>query len=341
MNIKVLGLLTLCLSPVAGFSTAIINDTDLAGVVGEKRELFKSNFVMPDAVESAPARDGQTTIRMVLVKNGVRQEIPAIEFDLEGKCGNAQESFRVYSETKSSRFVIQDRGIYEFGLEGKCGHAHTLVYNEKSPAGELAGVWDVVKSAEIKMTKAGIIDLWQRKVTVIFPADGDYYSGDRVRVTKGYQWDVVGHELGHAIYDQAKMGSFGGGPHRIDECYSEALALSEGWASYYGAWLKIDRADSDAKFEYMVPRRAPLRIEHVPGDVCQGPRNEWRVTAFLWDLLDLNQDNEEVEETFARLWKATANKRSRNVSEMKSHLISAGLDAAAVERVWNQNFFDR
>lgn len=322
-------------------ASVAINDVDLAGLSQQKRDLFKSNFVMPDSVESVPSRDGATTARLVLVKDGVRRELPAIDFNLESKCRGNTQSFRAYAETKSTRFIIEDREVYEFGFQGQCGHDHTLVYDEKSPAGELAGVWDIAKTAELKMNSAGIIDMWTRTVRIIFPADGDYYSGDRVRVTKGYQWDVVGHELGHAIYDQARMGSFGGGPHRIDECYSEALALSEGWASFFSAWLKIDRADIDAKFEFMVPRRAPLQIEHVPSDVCQGPRNEWRVTAFLWDLLDLNRDDEEVEESFARLWRASAGKRSRNIEQMRQTFVNDGMSSEAVEAVWQKNFFDR
>lgn len=323
------------------FATVKINDLDLSGENVTKRELFDSNFVGPDSIESSPSRSGNTSARMVMIKDGQRRDLPSIDFNFASMCSNGQETFRVYAKAKSERFSIQDRDVYEFGFAGTCGHDHVLVFEEKTPAGELAGVWEIAKSAEEKMIKAGIIEMWQRPVRIIFPADGDYYSGDRVRVTKGYQWDVVGHELGHAIYDQARMGSFGGGPHRIDECYSEALALSEGWASFFAAWLKIDRTDADAKFEFMVPRRAPLRIEHVPADVCQGPRNEWRVTAFLWDLLDLNRDDEEVEKTFAQLWQATANKRSRNVGEMKSHIIASGLDKEQVEAVWNKNFFDR
>lgn len=330
----------LLLSPSLTFADISINDFDLAGA-SEKRQLFKSNFIMPDQVESTLTRDGKTDATLVLVKNNNRHELPALDFNLESQCKNGEETFRVYAEAKTDRFVIQDRDTYEFGFEGKCGHSHTLVFEEKTPAGELAGVWDIARTAELRMSKAGIIDMWSRQVKIIFPASGDYYSGDRVRVTKGYQWDVVGHELGHAIYDQSRMGSFGGGSHRIDECYSEALALSEGWASFFSAWIKIDRSDVDAKFEYMVPRRAPLRIEHVPADVCQGPRNEWRVTAFLWDILDLNRDEEEVEKTFAEMWKASADKGSRNIEQMKNHFISSGMNSESIEALWQKNLFDR
>ncbi len=309
--------------------------------VSEKRSLFTSNFIMPDRVESSVSRDGKTSASMVLIKDNQSITVKLPAFDLQSKCKNGEETFRVFARAESERFRIQDRAVYEFGLEGKCGHSHILVYDEKSPAGELAGVWNTATTAEQKMTNGGIINLWKRNITIIFPANGDYYSGDKVRVTKGYQWDVVGHEIGHAIYDQAKMGSFGGGSHRIDECYSEALALSEGWASYFSAWLKIDRSDADAKFEYMVPRRAPLRIENIPADVCQGPRNEWRVTGFLWDVLDLNDDEEQVDQTFAKIWQATAEKRSRNIEQMKEHLISSGMNSDQINALWEKNFFDR
>jgi hypothetical protein len=339
MRLILLGALS-AFSSLSLWASPGINDLDLAGPA-EKRELFKSSFVMPDVVESRPHRNGETTAQLVFIKDGKRFELSSPDFKLDRKCQSGVETFRAYAYAETARFVIKDRSSYEFGFQGHCGHEHTLIYHDKTAAGELASVWDVATTAERKMQQAGILDLWTRQVQIIFPADGDYYSGDKVRVTKGYQWDVVGHELGHAIYDQSRMGAFGGGPHRIDECYSDALALSEGWASFFAAWLKVDKNDPDAKFEYMVPRRAPLRFEHVPADVCQGPRNEWRVTAFLWDLIDLNRDDEEVEEGFAKLWRASAGKRSRGIEQMKEHFKSAGVDHEGIEAIWQKNFYDR
>lgn len=337
---RLLSILSTLVLSTSVYASWGIPETDLSGSV-EKRNLFSSNFVMPDQVESSVSRDGKTTASMILLKGDDKIAVELPDFNLESLCNNGEESFRVYAKAQTSRFSIQDRDIYEFGFEGKCHHSHILIYQEKSPAGELAGVWNTAKTAEAKMIGSGIISQWKRKISIIFPANGDYYSSDRVRVTKGYQWDVVGHEIGHAIYDQAKMGSFGGGAHRIDECYSEALALSEGWASYFSAWLKIDRSDADAKFEYMVPRRAPLRIETIPADVCQGPRNEWRVTGFLWDVLDLNDDEEQVDQSFAKIWQASVEKRSRNIDQMKNYFIAAGMDADQINKLWEKNFFDR
>ena len=145
-------------------------------------------------------------------------------------------------------------------------------------------------------------------------------------------------DRGHAIYDFGNLGQFGGGPHKIDECYSQQLALSEGWASFYGAWLYIDLADTDAKFQYLVPRRAPIRIENVPEDVCRGTGNEWRVTSFLWDVVDLNRDEEEVEENFRLTWEALYNSNVRSVEAARARLESKGIQKNRLDRAWNKNF---
>lgn len=39
-----------------------------------------------------------------------------------------------------------------------------------------------------------------------------------------------------------------------------------------------------------MPRRAPVRIENTPADVCAGNRNEWRVASVLWDVYDTHGD---------------------------------------------------
>ncbi|MFP5501741.1 MAG: hypothetical protein ACLGIN_04575, partial [Candidatus Sericytochromatia bacterium] len=99
--------------------------------------------------------------------------------------------------------------------------------------------------------------------------------------------------------------SGGGGPHKIDECYSGGLAWSEGFASFFSAVISIRRDDPDAKFEYMVPRRKPIRIENVPDDVCEGYTNEWRVSSALWDLYDTNEDGtDRVALSFKTIWGA-------------------------------------
>jgi len=147
---------------------------------------------------------------------------------------------------------------------------------------------------------------WWKKLDIHWPADGDYYSSwSGVYITAGTHWDVVGHEIGHAIYDRASQGQFGGGQHYIDRCYSSRLAFSEGWASFYSAATQIERNNPDPHFEFMVARRAPLEIEHIPEDVCEGDTNEWRVYAALWDLYDNYEgDDDEFAMPFIMQWNA-------------------------------------
>jgi hypothetical protein len=219
-----------------------------------------------------------------------------------------------------------------------CGVRLELTFREESDGGQPLGIWRVASKAKARLAEAIGLQFWSNPIEFVWPADGDYYSFGTVHLTRGDHWDVVGHEMGHGIYDLGKLGAFGGGSHKIDECYSEALALSEGWASYFSAWVNVDLADSDAKFEFMVPRRAPLRFEAIPGDVCNGPTNEWRVTGFLWDLVDFSADNEASEEPFSRLWRALQGSRTSGARSASRLFESAGIPRSVLDLVWDLNF---
>ena len=137
----------------------------------------------------------------------------------------------------------------------------------------------------------------------------------------------------------ANIGVMEGGPHRIDECYSKGLALSEGWASFFSAWLSVDLKDPDAKFEYMVPRRAPLQFENIPSDVCPGEKNEWRVTGFLWDLVDIHEDFEDtLKIPFKTFWNFTLKKGFRSSSSLYKSMIKKGFPPELLKLIWEQNF---
>lgn len=138
------------------------------------------------------------------------------------------------------------------------------------------------------------LNWWQRQIQTVWPGRGNYYISDTVNLTGAEQWDVNGHEIGHAIYHQALNAASRGGQHKIDECYQDTLALSEGFASFFSAAVQLDKNDPDARFDqYLVPRRAPIRIENVPEDVCAGPANEWRVSSVFWDVFDSHEDGGE------------------------------------------------
>lgn len=147
---------------------------------------------------------------------------------------------------------------------------------------------------------------WNETLTVNWPASGDFFSpgGWSVHLTTPYAWDVNLHELGHAVMHKGMRIRPAGGQHYIDRCYTPALAWSEGYSTFFAGAVRLDLGDPDARFEYLVPRRAPIRIENVPEDVCKGATNEWRVAAAMWDLLDLHPDGgDRLALPFSHVWR--------------------------------------
>jgi hypothetical protein len=162
------------------------------------------------------------------------------------------------------------------------------------------------------------VDWWTNPLTINWPSNGDFYTpgGWSLDLTDPTHWDVVTHELGHAV--QAGMMNIrsAGGEHKIDQCYSPELAWSEGWASFFAAAVHLKKDDADAHFQYMVPRRAPIGVENVPSDVCQGEASEWRVFAGLWDLIDTHDDGlDHFSMPFNALWKSLRGQSMGSMTE--------------------------
>ncbi len=289
----------------------------------------------PDSIETGSAT-GPLSIQLLREDHGKLVEIEGLELKPETKC---IEKVRVSAKLETKRFLVSDGSqTYFIAFDAPCSGTVKAIFRSDSSGGQALGIWQIARRAEKKLESSVDMSFWASSIRFIWPSDGDYYSFDRVHVTRGDHWDVVGHELGHAIYDQGEIGTSPGGEHKIDECYSAALALSEGWASFFSAWLSVDPADPDAKFEYMVPRRAPLRFETIPSDVCRGEKNEWRVTGFFWDLLDLHDDGETANETFAQLWNPLLRSDIRTTSDAAARLKANGVDPAIVDLVWKLNF---
>jgi len=157
------------------------------------------------------------------------------------------------------------------------------------------------------LKKEGDVDWWTNTLTVNWPGSADFFSpwAWSLDLTDATHWDVVLHELGHAVQAGAMKAQSAGGSHKIDECYSPALAWSEGWGTFFAAAVRLSRDDEDARFEFLVPRRSPIRIENVPDDVCKGEASEWRVAAGLWDLIDTHPDgSDHYAMSFNRLWRS-------------------------------------
>lgn len=254
-------------------------------------------------------------------------------------CKAPGEGVRLAAKLESPQFAVTDgQRSYRIVLDAKCGALTHARFRSDSDAGQAVGIWQIGQAAKERLSAAVGLAFWTSRLDFVWPSGGDYYQWGQVNVTRGDHWDVVGHELGHGIYDLADIGSFGGGQHRIDECYTSALALSEGWASYFSGWLGVALDDPDAKFEFLVPRRAPIRFEIVPEDVCNGPTNEWRVTSFLWDVIDLTDDGEGSTEPFARVWRALTSSGSRSIDDAYRKLAAAGIPREALSVGWLLNF---
>ncbi|OUR93468.1 hypothetical protein A9Q84_18515 [Halobacteriovorax marinus] len=346
---KWISLISLLLTSQITFAN-VINDSDLSTPI--MLPLVASPDLKVDTIDRYPIRRNAVAFKAVIVQDDKETEIKGLSFNLtlnsnvsangvesiQTACETGDETYIATAKLKLEKFQINGPRSrrYNLKVEGKCGEGLKLIFKYNSLAGQFFGIWNLASKITHKFKAIGRNDFLRGKMGIIYPASGDYYNG-RVNVTQGYQWDVVGHEIGHSIYSESRIGRSQGGRHRIDECYTKTLAFSEGWASFFSAWVSVDLNDPDAKFRYMVQRRAPLEIEHVPADVCYGPTNEWRVYSFLWDLIDLNNDNENVNISFLDLWDLSIEKKFRSITEYKDELLDSGFDPVLINVVWDQN----
>jgi hypothetical protein len=333
-------------------------ETDLTQV--KPRPEIASGYLKPDHLEETAKYNGFAAQFIRLVK-GVETPIVGLAFKaqshgsqsqnyitdargtvLDSTCVGPASSGGNLSLTiplDSSLYqVTSGMRAYQLQVSLKCGVATKIIFDERSDSGQAFAIWQVATHAAQKLNAEVGLAFWKKKIAFVWPANGDYYNGNQVHITLGYQWDVVTHEMGHAIYDQAKLGVFGGGEHYIDRCYTGALALSEGWASFFSAWVNLDLRAADPAFEYMVPRRAPVRVENVPSDVCGNSTSEWRVFAFLWDLVDEHDDGETFSVPFAKLWADTFYAHASSIGDMRDHLVKKGWDSGALQTIWKLNF---
>lgn len=321
-----------------GFKNVITNDEELTSPELVIRQSIPLDLVA-DEVRVVDKNQENLSVDLLREEHGQLTSVEGINFNKDNiKCSN-QESTVLTLELQTNYYAVTNgQGTYRIKNEIPCHGSIQLIFKSDSFGGQALGIWQVAYSAQTKLAQAVGLNFWNQKVNFVWPDEADYYSWGTVHISRGDHWDVVGHELGHAIYDLGNLGAFGGGQHKIDECYSEALALSEGWASFFSAWLRVNPNDADAKFEFIVPRRAPIRFETIPADVCAGSSNEWRVTGFFWDLYDQNQDQEDVAENFAKLWNPLLNTQVNNSEEALDKLKQSGLSSDKLDQIWKQNF---
>lgn len=351
-----------------------VHESDIAGYTAQEwgfRQVFlpqATDLIRPDETLSGSSvpglkltflrkRDDQlepVSMLKVRFSDGVKPQGLTLTSNLQGVIEHSQcqrsGEFTLNFALESDRYSITTGGkSYFVQVKARCGKEATYIFNEDTPSGQAVGIWQILTLAERKLGENVSLSFWKFPVEVVFPGRGDYYSDNTINITQGHHWDVVAHELGHAIYDQARIGVFGGGEHYIDRCHSDSLAISEGWASFFAAWVNFSVDHADPAFPYMVQRRAPIAIEHVPHDVCWEPQSEWRAFSFLWDLIDTHLDQREelltpqtihdaTQAQFAKLWSDTLLLRARSVPDLASRLISKGWNKKDMELTWLLNF---
>ncbi len=296
------------------------------------------NKLTPDQV-SINNQAGAKSVTVLITDHGNLREIEGVLFKSQQNPFQLTQNCTYTTIFTNTFYAIKkDTKPYEINFVGECNAPQIITFKPENPATHVLSIWRIAYLAGLKLKNSVGLDFWHERIDFVWPDDGDYYNYGSVHLTDGTHWDVVGHEMGHAIYDLAQIGDFGGGSHKIDQCYSDALALSEGWATYFSAWVSIDPNDPDAKFEYMVPRRAPIQIENIPSDVCRGVRSEWRVSSFFWDLYDLHDDVESAKINFMLTWKALLKKNIHNMQDAYVELHNGGLSKEIIKAVADHNF---
>lgn len=301
------------------------------------RMTFKTLIISPMTGRAVrPAGSGPTVAGVLRYPDFTGKLIPAanVTIHLEGKgglLGGAKDLATAVTDAEGrwSLSVAPEHAGKAASVSYELGNSHWTInkYRWAGPAierleavhdtgvraldpqsenGQAALIHQIWNRALSTFQREGIaLDWWKSRIGTNWPANGDFYSMGTVNLTDAKQWDVNGHEIGHAMFFAGFNSAGGGGPHKIDECYGADLAWSEGFASFFSAVISIERNDPDAKFEFMVPRRRPIRMENVPADVCEGHTNEWRVGAALWDVYDTHDDGtDRVAVEFKTIWGA-------------------------------------
>jgi hypothetical protein len=222
-----------------------------------------------------------------------------------------------------------------------CGQGLLAKFENQSTGGEAFGAFRVARLAYDRIQQSAGSTGWRGFLKIVTHNGASYYDilKDIVFVSYGHEWDVVAHEIGHFVYDQFKIGEFGTGFHRVSSCYNSTLALSEGWASAFAAWLLFPTDAPNTSFKYLAGGGI-FQLESVPETVCKGPNNEWRVAAFIWDLLDQHDDGERVEQTsFMDFLKLTQGKKSNSMTRFVRPFVNSNFpESFEVSRAWNLTF---
>jgi len=330
---------------------ASIDPFHLSQRLGFDKEI-SYDFIVADKSKHIPAEktsiqinfDSQNISPFLLNLNTINTERTKIAL---GKCSanSAAKIYRLFLPIKiGKRFQLKNHKLqgYEISLKVKCQHNNIFVFKNNSFAGKALKLLLKTKKVDdyimgsLKLKILQYRKLFKSPIGIVYPGGGNFYDFKNVYIDRVDHWDVVGHEIAHAIYDRLELGVTDVGEHYIDRCYSQSLALSEGWPSYFAAlvWLKTN--NPKPLLPYMVKRRGPMNIETVPQDVCAGYTNEWRVVSYLWDITDQTPHEDGIHMDSEMFFKSLINQNHQGLQSIHNSL-KQSLNVKELESVWQSN----
>jgi len=181
-------------------------------------------------------------------------------------------------------------------------------YADLTVDGDLPGLRNVTRGASrlwSKFYNAGINPLRAHVIKITFPnLSGNHcktqdsngndipwscsYSGQighiEIATAHTADQDVVSHELAHTVnkgYWVFPQNS--GGPHDLTNCFTDGLALTEGFANFVAYWIEHNANSTNPIMPF-----TGMNLDTLPASItCTNETNEMRVAATFWDLFDI------------------------------------------------------
>ncbi len=331
--------------------------------------------IHPERIETKLGTAGKIRIAVEFARGGQPTSISNLKFESDSVKGaatapaadSASERQMLTCEQNNSTLDVSARianqyyrvmgqyQIYVVKFSAVCGHDYRLQFDEESKGGQVLSIVETIERAKGRLAGEVGLEFWNERININYPARSNYYALGTVNITRGNQYEAVAHEIGHAIYELGGVGAFGLGVgtqssvgskvHFMDQCYSEELAYSEGWATFFASWLYLNPSDPDAHLTTIQTRRSPIQIENVPGDVCKGPASEWRVASYFWRLYDQTTTDRIRPYSFKEIWSSLTGHEVLTVRQaaalIEAHLAPTTEGKAAFSGLWRKVFLTK
>lgn len=119
-------------------------------------------------------------------------------------------------------------------------------------------------------------------------------------------------------------------------CQSELDGFVAGLNLFISMWIQY--ADSPEAYPPFRIGQSEPNIETVGAVDCKGLGTPSRVAAYFWDLVDANDDGEQLNLKLPEVWKTIVGKNFSSISRAHEALLKSGVDAIALQKVYDLNF---